>query len=75
MRSLHGMVLKKFIILLDMVYGDEKTNFLTELASVWPCIALQLYNFANKILNPIPLTKVITLKCGELSAQLSGGNN
>ena len=36
----HGS--KKFIILLDMVYGYDKTNFLTELASVWPCIALQL---------------------------------
>ena len=74
------MVLKKFIILLDMVYGNDKTNFLTELASVWPCIALLLYNFANKILNPVTrvftaVTKVITLKCRELSAQLSGGNN
>ena len=74
------MVLKKFIISLDMVYDDDKTNFLTELASVWPCIALQLYNFANKILTSVTreltaVTKIITLRCGELSAQLSGGNN
>ena len=51
------MVLKKFILSLDMVYDYDKTNFLTELASVWPCITLKLYNFANKILNPV--TKVI----------------